>query len=116
MFIGTDNLKRMEWPIGKVTGLFHGNDGQIRLVKVKTTKCQLLLWLVQRYYLECGREPIEFSKMRLEDENIIYQPISNEKEMESTKALSDQEDDVLCLVFLFRLYFVKSTVRIHRVS
>jgi len=47
--------------------------------------------------LECGREPMEFSQMRLQNENII-ESISNAKEVESTETLSDQEDDFMSAV------------------
>ncbi len=37
VLVGSDNKKRFEWPLGLVTELLPGKDGNVRVVKVKTT-------------------------------------------------------------------------------
>jgi len=56
ILIGTDNMKRMDWPLGKVITLFPGKDGITRVVEVKTSN-GILTRPVQRVY------PLEVSSL-----------------------------------------------------
>uniref|UniRef100_A0AAR5NXF4 Integrase catalytic domain-containing protein n=1 Tax=Dendroctonus ponderosae TaxID=77166 RepID=A0AAR5NXF4_DENPD len=42
VLIGDDNTKRIDWPMGRVQELLAGQDGQVRVVKVKTVRGELL--------------------------------------------------------------------------
>jgi len=42
VFIGFDNKKRFEWPIGRITELIPGRDGHVRVAKVQTAHDYLL--------------------------------------------------------------------------
>ncbi|GBN43659.1 hypothetical protein AVEN_262637-1 [Araneus ventricosus] len=46
---GSNNLKRIQWPLGKIIELLPGKDKEIRLVRVKTAN-SMLLPSVQRIY------------------------------------------------------------------
>lgn len=50
VLIGDDNVKRQQWPIGRVMELVKGNDGSVRMVRVKTAS-GVLSRPVQRLYL-----------------------------------------------------------------
>uniref|UniRef100_A0A8D8ZD83 DUF5641 domain-containing protein n=1 Tax=Cacopsylla melanoneura TaxID=428564 RepID=A0A8D8ZD83_9HEMI len=50
VLIGDDNVKRQQWPIGRVTELVKGNDESVRMVRVKTAS-GVLSRPVQRLYL-----------------------------------------------------------------
>lgn len=63
VLIGSDNTKRLEWPIGRVVDVLPGKDGQIRLVKVETIKGCLLRPLQRLFPLECGRDPERLSEL-----------------------------------------------------
>ncbi|GIY17373.1 DUF5641 domain-containing protein [Caerostris darwini] len=41
VLIGSDNRKRIDWPLGVITEFIPGKDKQVRLVKVKTSHCTL---------------------------------------------------------------------------
>ena len=38
VFIGSDNQKRLEWPLGKVQEIIQGKDGNVRVVKLRTSQ------------------------------------------------------------------------------
>ncbi|XP_015116580.1 uncharacterized protein LOC107040832 [Diachasma alloeum] len=54
VFVGNDNKKRVDWPMGRVVQLFPGKDGEVRVVKVKTGD-RYMVRPVQRLY------PVEMS-------------------------------------------------------
>ncbi|GBO33536.1 hypothetical protein AVEN_139184-1 [Araneus ventricosus] len=49
VLVGSDNLKRIHWPLGKIIELLPGKDKEIRLIRVKTAN-SVLLRPVQRIY------------------------------------------------------------------
>lgn len=53
VLIGNDNDKRMDWPLGLVTELLSAKDGEIRLVRLKTARGQVLRPVQRLYPLEC---------------------------------------------------------------
>ncbi|XP_050306311.1 uncharacterized protein LOC126743323 [Anthonomus grandis grandis] len=53
VLIGNDNSKRTDWPMGKVSELLSGKDGQVRLVRLETPRGELLRPLQRLYPLEC---------------------------------------------------------------
>lgn len=81
VLIGSDNTKRISWPLGKVMETIPGKDGVTRLVKLKTAKGELLR-PVQRLY------PLEISTAQLaqedddleekEEEPAVCQPVDSE--------------------------------------
>lgn len=53
VLVGNDDSKRLNWPLGRIIELLPGKDGKVRLVRVKTTKGQLLRPVQRIYPLEC---------------------------------------------------------------
>ncbi|KAJ8915580.1 hypothetical protein NQ315_012465 [Exocentrus adspersus] len=53
MLLGSDNAKRINWPLGRITEVLPGKDDQTRLVRVQTTGGQLLRPIQRLYPLEC---------------------------------------------------------------
>ncbi|GBN23522.1 hypothetical protein AVEN_170889-1 [Araneus ventricosus] len=56
VLISSDNMKRMDWPLGKV---FTSPDGNIRLVKLKTTSGEILRPTLRLHPLEVGEHQKE---------------------------------------------------------
>ncbi|KAJ8969571.1 hypothetical protein NQ317_001039 [Molorchus minor] len=52
VLIGSDNTKRLDWPLAKVEEIFPGKDGGVRLVKFKTSSGHLLRPVQRLYPLE----------------------------------------------------------------
>lgn len=82
VLIGSDNTKRLEWPIGRVVDVLPGKDGQIRLAKVETIKGCLLRPLQRLFPLECGRDPERLSelgdfKLRVRTETEVDSPVTS---------------------------------------
>jgi len=50
VLIGDDVTKRIDWPLGRVEEIFPGQDGQVRLVRLRTANRSQLLRSVQRLY------------------------------------------------------------------
>lgn len=63
VLIGDDNAKRIDWPIGRVTELIHGNDGHVRVVKIRTKNGELTRPLQRVYPLELEYNPEEISSV-----------------------------------------------------
>ncbi|GIY19699.1 reverse transcriptase [Caerostris extrusa] len=42
VLIGSDNRKRIDWPLGVITEFIPGKDKQVRLIKVKTPHCTFI--------------------------------------------------------------------------
>lgn len=52
VLVGTDNTKRISWPLGRVVAVMPGSDEVVRLVKVKTAKGEFLRPVQRLYPLE----------------------------------------------------------------
>lgn len=52
VFIGNDQLKRLDWPLGKITQLFPGRDGKVCVAKLKTATGELVRPVQRLYPLE----------------------------------------------------------------
>ncbi|XP_054287608.1 uncharacterized protein LOC129003337 [Macrosteles quadrilineatus] len=73
VLLGSDNTKRMDWPLAKIEKILPGKDGNIRLVEMKTSKGTVLrpiqhvfpLELVQQKDNQDGNETFE-----MEDEQV----------------------------------------------
>lgn len=52
VLVSDDNKKQLDWPLGRIVECFPAKDGQIRLVRVKTAKGQLLRPVQRVYPLE----------------------------------------------------------------
>ncbi|GBL78773.1 hypothetical protein AVEN_65314-1 [Araneus ventricosus] len=59
VLISSDNMKRMDWPLGKVIEVFTSPDGNIRLVKLKTRSGEILRPTLRLYPLEVGEHQKE---------------------------------------------------------
>ncbi|KAF2893140.1 hypothetical protein ILUMI_13033, partial [Ignelater luminosus] len=64
--IGIDNVKGVEWPIGRVVELIAGKDGCTRLVRVKTKRGQLLRPVQRLFPLECNGDAWEKDEKEVE--------------------------------------------------
>lgn len=53
VIIGSDKVKRMDWPLARVSELIPGKDNQVRLARVDTSRGQLLRPVQRLYPLEC---------------------------------------------------------------
>ncbi|KAJ8964444.1 hypothetical protein NQ317_013854 [Molorchus minor] len=56
VLIGSDNEKRLNWPLGRVAELITGKDGQVRLARVDTARGQLLRPVQRIYPLELNND------------------------------------------------------------
>lgn len=52
VLIGDNNLKRINWPLGKVEETFPGKDGKVRVVRIKTQTGSYLRPVQRLYHLE----------------------------------------------------------------
>lgn len=81
VIVGDDIHKRIDWPLGLVTKVMHGRDGEIRVVKVKTVHGELIR-PVQRLY------PLEITTS--DAEQALNKSLEKSKERER-EILSDEE-------------------------
>ena len=51
-FIADDNIQRGKWPLGRVTEVFTGKDGNVRAAKVKTATTILTRPITKLCFLE----------------------------------------------------------------
>ncbi|XP_055942529.1 uncharacterized protein LOC129972416 [Argiope bruennichi] len=59
VIVEVTNQKRLNWPLGKITEIFPGKDGSVRLVKVKTKKGEFLRPVQRLYALEVQTPSVE---------------------------------------------------------
>ncbi|GFV07573.1 DUF5641 domain-containing protein [Trichonephila clavipes] len=52
VLVGADNKKRIDWPLGRISQLILGRDGEVRLVRVQTSTNELLRPIQRIYPLE----------------------------------------------------------------
>lgn len=69
VLVGSDNQKRINWPLARITELIKGKDGECRLVRLKTSKGEILRPVQRIYRLEIQDDERE-SKKREETENV----------------------------------------------
>lgn len=68
VLIENDNVKRINWPIGRVMELMPGKDGHVRLVRVKTEHGELLrpvrrLFLLERAGVDEDKEKVPIATL-----------------------------------------------------
>jgi len=56
VFVGSDNTKRINWPLGKVLEVTQGKDDVVRVAKVKTSHGELTRPVQRLYPLELSTE------------------------------------------------------------
>ena len=56
VLIKEDNIPRLKWPVGIINELFHGKDGLIRSVNLKTSKGMLVRPIQRLYDLEVNHQ------------------------------------------------------------
>ena len=90
ILIGNDIDKRIQWPLGRVTELFPGKDGQIRLVRVHTSRGSLLR-PVQRLY------PLEYNVGKTVEaaEGVELVPVVDEQDVSNRG--DDSKQGVKCV-------------------
>ncbi|KAF8785721.1 hypothetical protein HNY73_011233 [Argiope bruennichi] len=59
VIVEVTNQKRLNWPLGKITEIFPGKDGSVRLVKVKTKNGEFLRPVQHLYALEVQTPSVE---------------------------------------------------------
>lgn len=80
VIIGSDNDKRLSWPIAVITEVIKGKDGIVRTIKLKTSTGEL--WRpIQRIYPLEVRSNEEEAMMFPKEVNPITQQIEKEEEM-----------------------------------
>ncbi|GFT29496.1 DUF5641 domain-containing protein [Trichonephila clavipes] len=52
VLVEADNKKRIDWPLGRISQLILGRDGEVRLVRVQTSTNELLRPIQRKYPLE----------------------------------------------------------------
>lgn len=57
VLVGSDNAKRLDWPIGRIVEILPGKDGPARLVKVQTSRGLMLRPIQRLFPLECCSVP-----------------------------------------------------------
>ncbi|XP_055951658.1 uncharacterized protein LOC129987740 [Argiope bruennichi] len=58
VLIGSDNTKRLNWPLGKIIEIIPGQDGVTRLVRLKTANGELLRPTQRLYPLEVSNDDL----------------------------------------------------------
>ncbi|GFS61416.1 DUF5641 domain-containing protein [Nephila pilipes] len=56
VLVSCDNEKRLDWPMGLVTEVFPGKDNSVRVVRVKTSKGELIRPVKRLYSLELNSD------------------------------------------------------------
>ncbi|XP_055951606.1 uncharacterized protein LOC129987677 [Argiope bruennichi] len=59
VIVEVTNQKRLNWPLGKITEIFPGKDGSVRLVKIKTKNGEFLRPVQRLYALEVQTPSVE---------------------------------------------------------
>ncbi|XP_031350458.1 uncharacterized protein LOC116176124 [Photinus pyralis] len=59
VLVGDNDTKRLNWPMGIIKEVFPASDGQIRVVRVKTSRGILMRPIQRIYRLECSEETSE---------------------------------------------------------
>ena len=70
VLIGSDNMKRVYWPMGRVVEVLPGRDGKLRLVRLKTETEEFLRPVQQCYPLEVTQEEATVLNEDLKTKNI----------------------------------------------
>jgi hypothetical protein len=87
--IGSDNKKRLEWPLGRIVELLPGTDGKVRVGKIKTATGTLLRPLQRLFPLEVSNEDnanILSDKVQAERrEGVTNNKVRSEKEEATTE-------------------------------
>ncbi|XP_071648478.1 uncharacterized protein [Temnothorax longispinosus] len=86
VFIGSDQQKRLDWPLGKIIQVFPGQDGKVRVVKLKTATGELVRPVQRLYPLELASESTEVSE---EIQNHYKQALNSHKSLPKPKAKQD---------------------------
>ncbi|GFS53050.1 pro-Pol polyprotein [Trichonephila inaurata madagascariensis] len=82
VIVGSDTKKRLDWPLGKIIGMFQGKDGCTRVVKLKTTGGEIVRPVQRLFPLELNNDdPIIFS---------IRDPVPSDKDI---KILNTENSD-----------------------
>ena len=53
VFVQNENTKRIDWPLARVIELIAGKDGNVRVVRLRTTNGELVRPIQRIYPLEC---------------------------------------------------------------
>ncbi|GFV91724.1 pro-Pol polyprotein [Trichonephila clavipes] len=82
VIVGSDTKKRLDWPLGKIIGVFPGKDGCTRVVKLKTAGGEIVGSVQRLFPLELNNDdPIIFS---------VRDPVPSHKDI---KILSSENSD-----------------------
>ncbi|XP_035222132.1 uncharacterized protein LOC118195013 [Stegodyphus dumicola] len=91
--LGSDNTKRINWPLGKIIQILPGKDGITRLVKLRTANGHLLRPIQRLYPLEVSNDdPIieKFSTAKVGGETVANSSFDNvcglEPQIQKTRA------------------------------
>lgn len=96
VLVGSDNLKRLYWPIGKVIELIPGADNQERVAKVQIQGKNMVRPFQRLYPLEIDnaselQEQIIADEVRKSAENSSQ---SDDKVSQSENSVSQSDDDI----------------------
>ncbi|XP_018577343.1 uncharacterized protein LOC108915713 [Anoplophora glabripennis] len=82
VLVENDNLKRVEWPMGRVIELIPAPDGYTRLVRIKTVRGELLRAMQRLFPLECtSKTPPTDNACIVEEDSGISGPINPQQEV-----------------------------------
>ena len=97
VFIGYDNLKRVEWPLAKVKDLIMGRDGNVRVARLVTADGELVRPLQRLYCLELARKENmldSFSEINTDDRIIKVLPGKENFSQREENELIDCSEEV----------------------
>ncbi|XP_018303518.1 uncharacterized protein [Mycetomoellerius zeteki] len=80
LLIGSDQLKRLDWPLGKVIQIFPGQDGKIRVAKLQTASGELVRPVQRLYSLKLSTAEASEESRQFKDQ---YKQSSNAGEPSS---------------------------------
>ncbi|BES99536.1 Retrotransposon protein [Nesidiocoris tenuis] len=84
VLIGDDSTKRINWPLGRVSEVFVGQDGVVRVAKVKTLKGEYTRPIQNLYMLEINNESPSALKRETTKTPIIPEETKQETRTKST--------------------------------
>lgn len=87
VLIGSDNQKRINWPLGRVTKLIPGKEGIIRLVKLRTARGEILRPIQRLFPLEITCEMAKDVHAKMRKKQVSHSEASQTRMVSSAESI-----------------------------